>query len=140
MRNTAFAAQVAAPRGRFGRSDRLCRQSQVRRVLRRGVRRHGDHLQLTACPADQAPLRPRLAIAVGRGAGHAPARARLRRLVRAAFRALRGQWPADAHCVVAVRAPWPRARLVDLCAELHALALPAFAQWPPAERPPRRRR
>lgn len=109
-------------------------------MLRRGVRRQGAHLQLTASPAAGMPARPRLAIAVGRGAGHAPARARLRRLVRAAFRALRGGWPADAQCLVSVRAPWPHARLQDLCDELAALAVPMFGQWPPVERPQRRRR
>ncbi|MBM4343884.1 MAG: ribonuclease P protein component [Deltaproteobacteria bacterium] len=133
-------AALAAPVGRFGRRDRLCRQRQVRRVLRRGVRRQGAHLHLTVSAAVPPPQgRPRLAIAVGRAAGHAPARARLRRLVRAAFRALRPGWPTDAECVVAVRAPWPLARLADLCAELHALAAPVFAQWPPADRPERRR-
>lgn len=132
---------LAAPRGRLGSLDRLRRQTQVRVVLRRGLRKAGAFLQFIAAqppsdPATGAGLDPpaprvRLAISVAKAAGNAPKRARLRRLVRAAFRALRHTWPSPADCLVIARTPWPAVRLADVIAELADLSAAVFRRWPP---------
>jgi len=97
--------------------------------LRRGRRARGPHLAISVRGNDGT--HPRLALAIARGAGNSPQRARLRRLLREAFRALRHDWPAI-DVLVNCRTPWPDAGLDDVAAELTALVARA--------RRPRRRR
>lgn len=95
------------------------------RVLRKGVRRRGDHLAISLLRLDpdaatDAVAGCRLGLAVGRGAGHSPARARMRRLLRESFRALRSTWPPLELVVHAGRAA-PGATLASIADELEQL-------------------
>ena len=76
-------------------------------------------------PVALGPVRPRppqrLAISVSKAVGNSPARARMRRLVREAFRALRGQIKAQVALMVLARKPWPEANLDHMVGELTAL-------------------
>lgn len=107
------------PRGRFDPSRRLQRKSDFDRVFREGVRARTAHLQ---CVAAGRVGPSRVGLAIGAGAGGAPARVRLKRLVRAAFRssvAARPAWrEAGIDLVVSIRQPWPEADLRQLGAEL----------------------
>lgn len=88
-------------------------------MLRQGRRAGGAHVVLAVGPpAAGAQVRIRLGLAVAREVGHAPARARLRRLLREAFRALRAGWHAPGDVVVLARRPWPEANLACVMAEL----------------------
>lgn len=83
----------------------------------------GAHVVLAVgrpASAEQAGIR--LGLAVAREVGHAPQRARLRRLLREAFRALRARWHAPADVVVLARRPWPEADLTCVMKELGELA------------------
>lgn len=62
----------------------------------------------------------RLGLAIARGCGNAPARARMRRLLRESFRALRAAWPG-LDLVVSCSRPWPGAGMADVAEELAAL-------------------
>jgi ribonuclease P protein component len=130
------------PRGRLRRRDRLLRARDFALVLRRGKRRGDGQLTVsvltrrslgpagdadtsaTARDLDVAPWR--LGLAVGRRAGHSPARARLRRLLREAFRALRAGWP-PLDVVVSAARPWPEARLEAVGGALDGLVQAALS-------------
>lgn len=125
---------MAAPSGLLRRCQRLQTRRAFAVVLRRGVRRRGDHLTVTLVPQDPQPLPgqaavtgSRLGLAVPRGAGNAPARARLRRLLREAFRSCRQGWPA-LDLVVQVHHGWPGAGLAEVATELEALVRQALAR------------
>jgi ribonuclease P protein component len=77
----------------------------------------------------------RLGLSVAKAVGHAPARARLRRLLRAAFRALRSSWPAGTDVVVMVRVPWTDATLLSVIDELRAAVSAALSPAQGARRP-----
>ena len=111
---------LSAPCGTFGRSDRLRTRGDFDLVMRKGRRVYGRRLGFLVCPGTCGGRR--LGLAVSRGAGPAVARARLRRLIREAFRSLRGQWPDAIDVVVTVRRPWPDADLAAVCRELSWLA------------------
>lgn len=123
-------SDFATPAGRLTRHHRLIHQMALQRVLRKGRRAHGPHLLLTSAwqPRDGAN-RPglRLGLAVSKGVGNAPQRARMRRLLREAFRALRSSWPAGQDVVISARTPWPDAGLTAVVAELAALATQVMA-------------
>ena len=106
------------PLGTLRRCDRLQHKADFDAVFQRGRRAHGPHLHVIACPVRQMGTPPRLGLAVAKGVGHAPARARLRRLAREAFRALRPQLQRSVDLVVSARQPWPDARLADVVEEL----------------------
>ena len=104
------------PRGRFGRGDRLLTRRDFDRVFRRGQRKRGPHLAIVVRRAGAEGSR--LGLAVSRGAGNSPRRARLRRLCREAFRALRWHWPRSVDVIVMIRNPWPTAAMQDVRDEL----------------------
>ena len=115
-----------APRGPLGARHRLVRQKELQRALRKGRRSQGPHLQLTCAyqprPTIPEPLpRLRLGLAVSKGVGNSPDRARMRRLLREAFRALRWQWPSGHDVVISAKVPWPEANLAAVVAELDRL-------------------
>lgn len=72
-------------------------------------------------PSADRPLPSRLGLSVSKGVGNAPERARMRRLLREAFRALRGRLKASCDMVVIAKSPWPDAQLADVAGELVGL-------------------
>ena len=129
-----YRTSLPVPAGRLRRSDRVQHQGEFRLVLRRGRRARGLHFVLVALrtlPASSVtlPARPgalpgcRLGLAVAKGAGNAPARARLRRLLREAFRSLRAGFHGPCDLVVLASTPWPDAHLAAVVAELQGLTL-----------------
>jgi ribonuclease P protein component len=113
------------PRGRFGASDRLRTRGDFNRVFGVGRRIHGRRITIVVAPA--ASERCRLGLAISRGAGNAPQRARLRRVCREAFRGLRHDWPQPVDVVVMARTPWPGLGLADMQAELGKLM--SMVRW-----------
>lgn len=113
------AVEATQPRGRFGRQDRLRTGRDFDRVFRRGRRQRGPHLAIVVRRASGD--RSRLGLAISRGAGNSPCRARLRRLCREAFRALRWHFPQSVDVVVMIRTPWPTAAMQDVRGELDDL-------------------
>lgn len=91
--------------------------------MRSGRRAKGSHLVVVVQPRAAEPTTAcsRLGLAVARSAGHAPARARMRRLLREAFRALRSDLLRPVDVVVMAQTPWPDARFCDVTGELAAL-------------------
>lgn len=128
-RQTALAAAPPAI-GRFGAAHRLVAKREFTAALRTGRRLRGEHVQLIAAPrrgptgqaAEELPVLPsRLGLSVSKGVGNSPQRARLRRLLREAFRGLRGGLKGSCDVVVIAKTPWPDAALADVSAELVAL-------------------
>ena len=119
------------PIGRFGRRDRLLRNRDIRAVLRRGRRRHGQHLQVVAwwprssgSPGTAEPMPcdwPQLGMSVAKAVGSSPARARMRRLLREAFRALRNHCRRPLALMIVARTPWPDATLAWVTTEIFDL-------------------
>lgn len=133
---SASAARQTAPTaappaiGRFGAAHRLVAKREFTAALRTGRRLRGDHVQLIAAPrrgpagqtAEESPVLPsRLGLSVSKGVGNSPQRARLRRLLREAFRGLRSRLKGSCDVVVIAKAPWPDAALADVSAEMAAL-------------------
>ena len=134
MATLATAPLQVVPEGRFRRVDRLGSRRDFDLTLRRGVRRRGVSLTVAVRLTEASPpsdaggrAHSRLGLAVARGAGSAPQRARLRRLLREAFRALRRRWPA-LDLVVQARVPSPDASLAAVTTELDGLVTGALAQ------------
>ena len=95
------------------------------RVLRKGVRRRGERLAISLLRVESSAnatsvAGSRLGLAVGKGAGHAPTRARIRRLLREAYRALRSTWP-PVELVVHAGRPAPTTTLASIAEELEQL-------------------
>lgn len=118
---------LPTPTGPLGPAHRLVRQQDLQRALRKGRRVQGPHLQLVAAyqprsGGDVVLPAWRLGLAVSKGVGHAPARARMRRLLRESFRVLRSKWPRAHDIVIVARVPWPEADLTAVVAELRGLS------------------
>jgi len=64
----------------------------------------------------------RLGLAVAKTAGHSPARARLRRLFREAFRCIRSELAVPTDLVALLRQPWPAADLAAVVTEMRHCA------------------
>ncbi len=84
--------------------------------MRKGRKAQGPHFLLVAARGSRD--HSRLGLAVAKAAGNAPARARLRRLLREAFRSLRPQLQQPSDLVVLSRVPWPTADLATVASEL----------------------
>lgn len=84
--------------------------------MRKGRKAQGAHFLLVAARGQREGSR--LGLAVAKAAGNAPARARLRRLLREAFRSLRTQLQQPSDLVVLSRVPWPEADLAAVVNEL----------------------
>lgn len=117
-------AGVPQARGRFGAASRLVAKADFSAALRGGRRARGAHVQLIAAPrrtADRPAVPSRLGLSVSKGVGNAPQRARLRRLLREAFRSLRGRLKESCDVVVIAKTPWPEAGLAEVAAEVDGL-------------------
>ncbi len=125
-----------APRGHFGHCHRLRTRADFTQVFRGGRRMRGQHFAIVVRlrmgeerggqdpdPAAGRSGSPgsRLGLAVGRKSGNAPQRARLRRLLREAFRSLRYDLTQPIEIVVRTLGPWPGADLAAVHSELGAL-------------------
>lgn len=143
-RQTAPAAAPPAI-GRFGAAHRLVAKREFTAALRTGRRLRGDHVQLIASPrrgpavpeSGGTPVLPsRLGLSVSKGVGNSPQRARLRRLLREAFRGLRSRLKGSCDVVVIAKLPWPGAALVDVSDEIAEL-LSRMRLTAPVARTPR---
>ena len=121
MNSQPLVTMHLQPSGRLQRQDRLAHKGEFDAVFKRGRRAHGPHLHVVARILPDRPTRPLLGLAIARGVGHAPARARLRRLTREAFRALRPLLQKPVALIVSARQPWPHAQLADVLAEMALL-------------------
>ena len=87
--------------------------------MRKGRRARGAHFVVIAMRSTFPHCR--IGLAVAKAAGDAPQRARLRRLLREAFRSLRDLCAVPSDLVVIAQIPWPGARLAGVQAELARL-------------------
>ena len=127
--------------GPLGRESRLQLAREFKRTMKK--QRHGNaHFVLFAAPtppgaaaaetttaaktaandSDFVAAPSRLGLAVARTAGHAPARARLRRLMREAFRCIRPELRGPTDLVALVRQPWPEANLASVVQQMRISA------------------
>jgi len=88
-----------AARETFSRDDRLRKRREFEECYASGVRVSGRHLQLFLLSRGAAG-RPRLGVSVGKRAGGAVTRNRLRRRVREIFRRSRASLPREAIALV----------------------------------------
>jgi ribonuclease P protein component len=100
--------------------DRIRGDSRFGAIRKLGARA-GDGLLFVRALANSLG-RTRLGLAVGRGAGGAVQRTRLRRLLREAFRLNRPRLPAGLDLLVAPRGGAPGASLAELAGSLVRLA------------------
>jgi len=83
---------MAAPAEGYGRTDRIRRRSDYRRVQHGGQRVHTPHFIIILAPGEG---HSRLGITVTRKVASAVGRNRVKRLVREVFRRNRSQFPAS---------------------------------------------
>jgi len=105
---------------RFRRSQRIRGDVQFERIRRQGAAAGDGVLFVRALPGGRAGTR--LGLAVGRAAGPAVERSRLRRMIREAFRSSGAELPAGLDLLVAPRPGAGSASLARLRGSLLALA------------------
>jgi ribonuclease P protein component len=100
----------AAPDRRLSRRDRLRSRKDFERLLREGERRASGRFVVflgtgprPGLGEDAAGARPRLGVTASRKVGNAVVRNRVKRRIRAAFRARRGLLPPASDVVVIAR-------------------------------------
>jgi ribonuclease P protein component len=105
--------------GRYSARDRVRKRSEFLRIQGAGHRvvSPGFVFMLQRASSTRGP---RLGITASRRVGNAAQRNRAKRLVREAFRAVRGSWPESANVVVIVRQGLGNKKLSDVVAEWQA--------------------
>jgi len=98
------------------KDSRLRRQSDFDRVFRQGGR-SGDGQIVALARRNEVGFR-RLGIVVGRKAGGAVVRNRIRRLLREAFRATEEKWPEDYDYILLPGRTWSGLHVSELTARL----------------------
>jgi ribonuclease P protein component len=106
--------------------ERIRGDARFERIRRQGVRA-GDGLLFVRALSNGLD-RTRVGVAVGRSAGRAVRRTRLRRMLREAFRLSRGRLPAGLDLLLSPRKGSAEAPLAELQASLVQLAARAAAE------------
>lgn len=102
--NLPLPCDLPQPCGRFRASARIKKRREFKDADARGRRVLTRGFVFLVCPREDAPNQPaRLGITASRRLGDAPTRNRAKRLVREAFRAVRGQLRPGFDLVVIVR-------------------------------------
>ncbi len=102
----------------FSRKDRVRKRGAFRRIQSRGQRVHTRHFVIVLDAGRQSD-RARLGITVTKKIGHAPARNRVKRLVREFFRTHRQLFLPGLDVVFIAKRGAPTLRANDLKAEVH---------------------
>ncbi|HAN31761.1 MAG TPA: ribonuclease P protein component [Myxococcales bacterium] len=125
--------------GLFGRRHRIRKSTEFKRVFKFGHRAHGDRLRIVAAvPSNPSRQHSRLGLAISKKSGNAPRRARIRRLLREAFRGLRSDFTRPVDLVVTSNGPWPEASMQQMQSALKDLL--DRLDWANLHAPPKRRR
>ncbi len=114
------------PGFRFTHADRLHGRLAFARVFGAKLRKHGGPLTLFSLPNEAG--RHRLGLSVPRRVGKAVRRARVKRMLREAFRLHRHDWPGAYDLVVVVR-PHEPLTLPDYARLLSEAAKASHANW-----------
>jgi len=124
------------PMGRYSPSDRVRKRSEYLRIQQAGHRVVSPGF-VFMLQRSVPSLAPRLGITASRRVGNAVARNRAKRLVREAFRAVRGTWPQGVDVVVIVRQALGNMSLGDVVAQWQSARgriVRRFEQLPEADR------
>ncbi|HWZ87635.1 MAG TPA: ribonuclease P protein component [Polyangiaceae bacterium] len=106
-------------RGRFPAASRVRKRPEFLSIQERGQRVSTPRFVLILS-ASSAPGSPRLGVTASRKVGNAVVRARAKRLIREAFRATRGLWPAGIDLVVIVKRSPGESKLASVVSEWEA--------------------
>jgi len=102
----------------FGRDERIRKKQDYLRIYEQGVRRHSKRFTVITC-GNQLGIR-RLGMTVGRKAGNAVERNRIKRLLREFFRLNKSRLPASLDIVIiAKKGILPLSRQ-EVCRELES--------------------
>jgi ribonuclease P protein component len=100
----------------FGRNERIRKRCDYLRIYEQGVRSYSPHFTIITCH-NPAGIR-RLGLTVGRKAGNAVQRNRIKRLLREFFRLNKSRLPASQDIVIIAKRGIPPLRYSDVCTEL----------------------